>query len=201
MPTGYTANIEDGISFNEFILKCAKAFGACISMRDDPLDTPIPEKFEPSNYYKERIKESKENLNKLQQMSLSDAFLESQKEYSDSIKYNKNSIKKKKDLLNKYNKMLDNVVKWIPPSNDHIELKNFMTQQINDSIKFDCNIEYYERELKNLKLLSGKDWLKKRIKIVEEDIIYFTKEYEKELKNFNGKNLWVKQLRDSLLKG
>lgn len=201
MPTGYTANIENGISFNEFILKCAKAFGACITMRDDPLDTPIPEKFEPSNYYKEKLEESKENLNKLQQMSLSDAFLESQKEYSDSIKYNKNSIKKKKDLLNKYNKMLDNVVKWIPPSNDHIELKNFMTQQINDSIKFDCNIEYYERELKNLKLLSGKDWLKKRIKIVEEDIIYFTKEYEKELKNFNGKNLWVKQLRDSLLKG
>jgi hypothetical protein len=35
MPTGYTDKIKDGISFEEFVLSCARQFGACISMRDD----------------------------------------------------------------------------------------------------------------------------------------------------------------------
>ena len=47
MPTGYTAPIKDGISFNDFMWGCARAFGALIMMRDDPPGTPIPERFEP----------------------------------------------------------------------------------------------------------------------------------------------------------
>lgn len=40
MPTGYTDAIKDGISFNQFILSCARAFGALITMRDEPSSVP-----------------------------------------------------------------------------------------------------------------------------------------------------------------
>ena len=43
MPTGYTADIQDGkiTTLREYALSCARAFGALIMMRDDPHDAPI----------------------------------------------------------------------------------------------------------------------------------------------------------------
>ena len=55
MPTGYTAKIADGQTFEEFILSCARAFGALVEMRDEPADAPIPEEFKPSAYHTTQI--------------------------------------------------------------------------------------------------------------------------------------------------
>ena len=50
MPTGYTAAVKDGITFEQFAWSCARAFGALIDMRDSPTGAPIPQRFEPSQY-------------------------------------------------------------------------------------------------------------------------------------------------------
>ena len=44
MPTGYTYDLYDGkdIEFPDFVMKCARAFGALIEIRDDPMDAAIP---------------------------------------------------------------------------------------------------------------------------------------------------------------
>ena len=64
MPTGYTATLmEKGQTFQEFIMGCARAFGALIEMRDSPNDAPIPDKFEPSDYHAKRLIESREKRN------------------------------------------------------------------------------------------------------------------------------------------
>src|SRR5665213_2401224 len=57
MPTGYTSKLYEGKdqSFNEFVMRCARAFGALITMRDDPSDAPIPDEFTADSYYSERI--------------------------------------------------------------------------------------------------------------------------------------------------
>ena len=47
MPTGYTCQIETGITFEQFALNCSRAFGALSNMRDDPSGTPIPNKIKP----------------------------------------------------------------------------------------------------------------------------------------------------------
>lgn len=54
MPTGYTSPLYEGkeISFEQFALRCARNFGALVMMREEPLDTPIPEKFNPCEYCK-----------------------------------------------------------------------------------------------------------------------------------------------------
>lgn len=40
MPTGYTADIKDGITFRDFALRCARAFGATIMQRDEDISIP-----------------------------------------------------------------------------------------------------------------------------------------------------------------
>lgn len=45
MPTGCTAKLhEDDQSFRDFALTCARAFGATIAMREEPLDAPPSER-------------------------------------------------------------------------------------------------------------------------------------------------------------
>ena len=70
MPTGYTAKLMDGgQTFQDFIMRCARAFGALVEMRDSPNDTPVPEKFEPSDYHANCLRESHEKLARLKDMT------------------------------------------------------------------------------------------------------------------------------------
>jgi len=62
MPTGYTNCIKDGVTFEQFVWKCARAMGALVMMRDEPSNAPIPVKFEPSNYYAEEVAKAKAKL-------------------------------------------------------------------------------------------------------------------------------------------
>lgn len=58
MPTGYTVKIYNGekVSGKDFLMTCARNFGTCITMRDEPLSKPIPDKFEPSKFYENELK-------------------------------------------------------------------------------------------------------------------------------------------------
>jgi len=71
MPTGYTACIEDGTitTGRDFLMLCARAFGATASMREEPLTVPIPELFEEDSYYTQRLKETKAELERCLTMS------------------------------------------------------------------------------------------------------------------------------------
>ena len=70
MPTGYTAKLmENGQSFQEFVMFCARAMGVCVMMRDDSLDKPIPEKFEPSDYELKEMAKARTELDRLLSMT------------------------------------------------------------------------------------------------------------------------------------
>lgn len=196
MPTGYTDCIKDGISFKKYAMKCARAFGACIEMRDESWDAEIPDKFPISNYHLQKILEAKEKLKKLKKMKISEAENKAKKEFDEKMKYNLEAIKKNQELQEKYEKMLEAVRAWNPPSSDHVEYKKFMETQITESIKFDCGGDYYIRN--KPKPLSGKQWLEDQIEAAIHDINYHTKEHSNEVKRNTERNLWVKQLRDSL---
>src|SRR6056297_1005549 len=98
MPTGYTHQIKDGISFEKYALGCARAFGATISMRDDPPDAEIPEKFDESDHHLEKIKEAQDNLNDFLSQKEDDLIARFSKEREETIKMYKNRIKEKVEL-------------------------------------------------------------------------------------------------------
>ncbi len=194
MPTGYTADIKKGISFERFILDCARNFGATVTMRDDPKDMEIPI-FKPTDYHTKELTKLNKRLSQLKKMSQSQAKKESLVEYNKKIKYNREGIAEAIDLKNKYELMLINVKEWEPPTDKHKGLKDFMVKQITESIDFDCGYSYYE---KKVELLTGENWIHKELKKVLKDIDYHTKQNEEEIERVDGRNLWIKQLKESL---
>lgn len=61
MPTAYTSFVADNenFTFPEFAMLCAREFGALASMRDEPLDAPVPERFEPDDFYRKQYEAAK----------------------------------------------------------------------------------------------------------------------------------------------
>jgi len=196
MPTAYTAAIDEDISFERFVMRCARAMGACIMLRDESLDVEIPESFKASEYNLKELQKAEIELAKLQQISIKDADKEAKKEYDAEVIIAKEFTDRKNALKAKYQKMLRRVYVWQVPSEDHVGLKEFMIKQIQESIDFDCNTNYYTENIPKLK--SGIEWLNSKIKRTFNDINYHTNAQMKKEELTISRNLWLKQLRDSL---
>ena len=78
MPTGYTAMLteEKEITFEDFALKCARAFGALIEMRDESLDAKIPEEFKVTEYHTVELNRAIEKLNDVYKITIMDKIIE-----------------------------------------------------------------------------------------------------------------------------
>jgi len=198
MPTGYTCDIAKDISFNQFVMNCARAFGACIEMRDDPMDKPIPKEFKPTSYHKKSLETAQKQMEKLLNMTPEQMARAAKREYKQEIKSTDEYIEEKKVLEAKYTAMLDKVVLWEPPSKEHHELKKFMIEQITGSIDFDCKLDYWIEKRNKIVELSVKEWLAKEKKRIQWDIDYHTKEQKEEEERASGRTMWIKQLRESL---
>ena len=198
MPTGYTAQIADGISFEDFVMGCARAFGACITMRDDPHDTPIPDKFEPSDYHVKALTKAGERLSELQGMTPEEAQAGADEEFKNEVIHIHQQINEMCALRDKYRSMLSCVRAWQPPTADHTGLKDFMIEQINGSIEFDCDPSYYNKKLETLQHLTGEEWRSVQIRRAMRDIAYHSEENTKEVDRANQRTQWVSDLRKSL---
>ena len=196
MPTGYTAGIAKGITFEQFAMYCARAFGALITMRDEPGDKPIPEEFVPSVYHAEELEKARAELERLNNLTLGRAAKSVKRDYEKESQRIATAVKENNKLMEQYDAMLMQVKAWRPPTPDHVELKDFMISQIKSSLDFDSMGEYYEEH--PAVLLPVTDWLVSKKAEAIKDIAYHTKEYEAEVDRTNHRNEWVKALRGSL---
>jgi len=194
MPTGYTLDLYDGkdITFEEFVLKCARAFGVLIDMRDEPIDAPIPERFEPSDYHLKELERAKKRLKEIKKWDEEKAEQEAERAYRDALKKREEFIKKNKLIRKRYEDMLSKVQKWKPPTIEHGSLKQFMIQQLVESIEYDCFIPEMPQRL------SGEEYREQQIKKALSDIEYHEKEYAEEVNRVYEKNKWLLLLRESL---
>lgn len=199
MPTGYTYKIKDDINFETFILDCARAFGACVTMREESMDTPIPEEFVASDHHSKRLKETHEELFKLENMTIEEADERAEQEFKNELEERDRRIAESNILRQKYTDMLNKVEAWIPPTTEHTELKRFMRQQITESIAHDCDCSYFDRY--PVIRTPSEEWLANRIEGANKDIEYHKKEYSEEVSRAKKRTLWVKQLRESIKTG
>ena len=198
MPTGYTSEIgtKDNLTFKEFTLKCARAFGACIHQRDDASDI-LPQKQKVDNYH---ISQLNAAIKKLKTFKKTSKKVLRQKMERDFLKRNKElliSIEKTHALQNKYKLMLKKVNNWIPPSTEHDGLKKFMIEQIAESIKWDCSTSYQEEGLSREKE-SFEEHYVAELKSLEDDIKYHEKKYNEDVERTNKANQWIEDLYNSL---
>jgi len=193
MPTGYTAGIEKGMTFQEYALGCARAFGALVEMRDDPPDKPIPEKFEPSTYHIECLDRARTRLKFVESLTFKQAEAEAKLEYQDALASHTRYATAKNEQRKRYEIMLTEVRAYIPPSPDHVEYKQFMESQLVESIRFDCGFDAPAPRKK-----SAEEWLRDEQAKALKDITYHTEEHKKEQERVDSRNRWVAQLRESL---
>lgn len=196
MPTGYTSCIEKGVTFEQFAMQCARACSALISMRDDGLETPIPDKIEPNPFYKEQVLEKEKKLEEIIVMTLAQSSVKANEQYDKELIAHHEAIKNHDELRLKYQAMIEQVQNWQPPTKDHEPLKKFMLEQLQSSMDSDCDNSYY---LKNVPVkLSASEWHDRAIYRAETDLQYYQTKYNEEVKQCEESTKWLRDLRHSL---
>jgi len=198
MPTGYTAPIADGITFREYAMGCARAFGALIDMRDEPQNAEIPESFEVSTYHKNAIEKASTELKELLAMDHATAAAKAKEAHQNHIDCHTEAIAKNEALAAKYKAMLAKVDAYESPSPDHDNFKKFMADQITESIKFDCSSDYHREAVESAKIMSGAEWILAEKKRMEDSIEYHRKKQADDNERNRQRNEWVRLLRESL---
>lgn len=194
MPTGYTADIAKGIGFEQFVWTCARAFGALMEMRDDPQGATIPERFEPSDTYKKWLLDERAKLGALVAMSVEGVAAAAEADYLERHATWVRRRAEKTALRNRYSEMLAKVVRWEPPTPEHQGLKDFMAQQLHESIDFDCS-EKYDTEPQRVE---PTDWHNQQVENTRRAIARHLQSHTEEHQRTEGRNNWLKALRESV---
>ncbi len=193
MPTGYTADVESGkmTDFVDFAMRCAMAFGALITMRDDPMDAHIPDEIKPYPWQKEQLEKAKKRLAEVQAMTLEECEAAALAARDKSAAEHKRWIEEATTKNTRYWEMMKQVEKWTPPTPNHEEMKNFMQQQLQTSM-------YSVPEGKEFPLLSGEEWKQQELARVQGSVEYYTQEWSQECARAEGRTEWIRDLKMSL---
>lgn len=197
MPTGYTADLMDkGLPFRTFVLRCARAFGACIHQRDEGMDS-LPRKEKGSPYAAKALAEAEKKLKQLRALSP-----KRQLDYGEEqrIKDRANvmqTIAKYREENDRLDKMADKVRAWAPPSTDHEGLKAFMLEQIKISRH---DLHYSEERLGEVEKKTAETYFIEAVSLAVNDVAYYKKEAAKDQERIDSRNEWIDQLYGSLPK-
>lgn len=198
MSSGYTADVANGkiTTFREFAMRCARAMGACITMREDPIDADIPEAFEPSQYHREQSDKAKIELAEYRALTNVELMGSMNAEYEAAMSRWRESIVRKSAEQSRYEQMLDDVKEWKPPTDEHKGLKKFMLDQLRESVKSDCGYPWPEPTRPNF--TSSERAREAREKGLRQTIAHHDREQVEEDERAVGQTEWIKQLRASL---
>lgn len=203
MPTGYTHYVINGDVDNlkDFAKLCMRAFGATIHMREESLDVDY-EPPTPSDYHEKALKGKREELIKIKEQSDESIIQEIRDNWIDREVYLNEQVEETKKTAEKLKTLIEEVTNWTPPSDDHIELKNFMLQQLNDTLKQDGSTSYYEQELNHLNVqkkepINPTESRENRIRDIEKDIVYHEEKQQEENDRCNERIEWVETLLNS----
>lgn len=193
MPTGYTHAIADGITFEQYAMNCARAFGALVTLRDEP-NAPIPEKFEPSDFYQKQLESTHETLSRV--AAWTDAQIEAEYRtiFASRVEAHEQRLANAASLRAKYESMLAQVRAWEAPTPDHVEYKAFMEKQITDSVAFDCNTSYAKWPEQQEPAAWHAEWISE----LRERISRYESEHRKEVERAHTRTLWIRAIRESL---
>lgn len=201
MPTGYTADLYEGkdVSFEDFALNCARAFGAFASLRDEP-DAKLPREFTVDEYYVKEFEKAEADLEKVKYMTDEDFLLEAEAVYVANRASLLKTIKEHKAIRSRYENMLQQVKAWEPPTDDHVGYKEFMINQLEESIKFDASVQRYEEELAELRKETVEEVRERMIEDAEWTVNYAKEKLKAAEVQAESRSAWSSALFESLRK-
>lgn len=203
MPTGYTAYIENGkiTTGKEFLKLCTRAFGVAVDMRDEPLSVPTPRHVEPDPYYKERYDRALENFEKANKMTFDEARIEMENRYNNRMSCCNEYIESVTETNKKYEKVRKEIDEWVPPTQDHQNLKEFALEQIDKCIVNQDRIDSHIKELNEKFDDSDKaveEYINDNIQYCKKSLDNSYKCLQQEIRRVEYRNLWMDELMESL---
>lgn len=195
MPSGYTADVADGkvSDFKTFALRCARAFGALIEMRDDDMNAPLRMP-EPSSYHANALAEARQRLAEVSAMTLEDAEPRAEAAYREAVAGWEQRRGEQIATEQRYRAMLTAVEAWTPPSPEHEEMKRFMRKQLLESIDWDCERPMSPQPTRE----SALQWLSRAQGRAVKDVAYHEEQLAEEHQRIAERRQWIQQLQDSL---
>lgn len=195
MPTGYTSDLANGkiTTLREFALQCARGMGACIMMRDEPFDAPIPERFEPDTKYQDNVlAKLRAELETLTSLSSAECEARITANVAAAEKYRDEYLADKKIQAGRYEAMIAEVEAW---TTDAEGLREFMLSQLRESLRFDYGGSYVPAVPEAVLV---EDWrLAERTRLTKEIGRYETSRAE-EIARAAERTRWLAALRASL---
>ncbi len=95
-------------------------------------------------------------------------------------------------LQNKYSAMLAEVVRWTPPTTEHEGLKEFMLDQLRQSIEFDCDPSPEPAKQEPAA------WLQQQLEHHRRMLALYERQQVEENARTEDRNQWIRALRDSV---
>ena len=192
MPTGYTYKVSEGkiTTLKDYALECARAFGALIHMRDEPMDAPIPDIVPLSKHYYEAVKNAIEELEAFSNVNYEEAAYD---DYSAEKRRRDIYIEEQKLTKARYNAMFEKVNVW----DCKVEgIKKFMLEQLDLSIKNDCrdDLSWWPEPV----LLTAEQYKAKESARLASNLARATEEYKKAVKRNNEQNEWLRGLMECI---
>lgn len=197
MATGYTHPVKDGkvTTLSEFAWMCSRAFGALIHLRDDAPDTKDPgDPPEDHAYAEKTATEAAAELATLEARDDAawDAAFRAENEAI--AKANTERVAEAETTRQRYESLLTQVLAWKPPTPDHEKFREFMVDQLQSSIKHDC--EPYMQPLWQ----NASDYKTKRLVWARDWAARSQAELTKAKVRSSDRIRWVQELRRSLEK-
>ena len=196
MPTGYTADIKDGIDFKTYAMNCARAFDACVTLREEQGGGDrIPDAFEPSDYHLKAVEKARSELTALTVMPPAELERAAARAWDDAETSRLMRLEDKRKQREAYEAMLAKAAAWKAPTTAHEGLRKFMCEQIEQSINFDCGGDYGKTPTVRL---TGDAWAAEQRAALAHDVQYHEREHKGEVDRAATRTEWVRALRAAL---
>lgn len=193
MATGYTAGIASGkiTTIKEFALLCARAFGAAIDMRDDPLDAEIPEKFHVDSFHLDEVNRLEKELKEMLTLTYNQISARAQSEYESSVKYIEEYNAQEDEANARYDAMIEQVNQLkLPPT--HAQFKKFMLNQLEIS-KSDFRVDVPIKP-------TPEEWYNQKVSQLQKSIETNKRYYAEAVTRNEERNEWIANLRRALMR-
>lgn len=200
MPTGYTADLYDDkpVTFEDFVLTCARAFGAFMYQRDsDRKDAPKLLEYDPDNWNEQGLKKAFAKVERLKKMSPEDIDREYLAYVSEKTEYARDTERNRAAMRVRYEQMLRQVQDWDVSGAKGtlvVNLKKFMVEQLEQSIEHDTSPMRYAPTMYN----SAMEWYNEEVAHAKHDLVYHKQKIEEEKVRVQKQNVEALELYNFL---
>ena len=168
------------------------------------MDSPY-EPRTPSEYYVNSLQSQREKLEEMKTMTDEAIVQDFENLLKDSLEYHERELEKTKVNLGRLNSIMESAKSWVPPTEDHEGVRDYMIDQLEITIKADGDPSYHVNKIVQAKKeleegIGPKVYREEKIKEIEDRISYYGAEVQKELERCKDSNEWMDKFLESIKK-